>query len=376
MRQVRQRPQRRVTWRWGVVAVLAAALAALPPLAGARSVADSDVSPDRLRALVRASAAVAWSGYGESTGSLLLPDVDELEELPALVGGTTRSRAWWAGPDAWRVDALSLVGETDVIRDVAGTTTWVSADRRAVRVDGRLDVRLPQPADLVAPVLGRRLAGAPDVVAERLPARRVAGVRTPGLRLVPRDPAGTTVARVDMWVDERTGLALRVDVLARGSTRPALSALLLDLDLGTPDPARTRFNVPADADYQGVDALDLAAQVDRFAPFVLPDALAGSPRSDVVDAFRDVAGVASYGTGLTAFAAVPLPRGLGQKVIDAVAEPGDEVAVIETPLVNVVVSRGQGRGRPGFLLAGTVPVAQLRIGLATLAAAPLPRVDG
>ncbi len=51
----------------------------------------------------------------------------------------------------------------------------------------------------------------------RLPARRVAGRSAAGLRLVPADPA-STIARVDVWADEASGLPLRVEVYGEDDT--------------------------------------------------------------------------------------------------------------------------------------------------------------
>ena len=67
-----------MTWRWAVVVAVVAGLAATPTLAGALPADGSDASAEQLLTQVRASSAVAWSGYGESRGSLVLPDVREL----------------------------------------------------------------------------------------------------------------------------------------------------------------------------------------------------------------------------------------------------------------------------------------------------------
>lgn len=362
----------RLTWRWAVVAGLVGALLAVPALAGALPSTASDLTAEQLLERVRASDDVAWSGYGTSRGTLVVPDVRELSDLPGLVGETTRARAWWRGPDDWRVDALSLVGETGTTRDADGGWTWQSVDRRAVRVVGALDVRLPVAADLLAPVLGHRLAGTSGVDLERLPARRVAGRSADGLRLVPREPAATTVRSVDLWVEPRTGLVLRVEVRTSAAA-PSLTATLLDLDLSTPDASLTDFPRPANASVVVEDAPDIAALADRFAPYRLPGVLAGLPRSQR-SALSTGGGVGTYGDGLTAVALVPLPRDFGDRVIRRIdPDDDDRTAEISTPLVNAVVGRA-GRER-AYLLVGTVPAARLRAALEQLRTTPPPRVD-
>lgn len=364
--------KRRVSWRWAVVAAVATALAAAPVLAGAALPAKgSDASADVLLAKVRASSTVAWSGYGESRGSLVLPDVRELAGLPGLLGGPTRTRAWWRGPDDWRVDALTLVGEADTARDATGSWTWDSADRRAVRLDGELDVRLPVAADLMAPTLGLRLAGTSDTAVSRLPARRVAGRGADGIRLRPRDPAATTIGSVDLWVDPESGLALQVEVRAVGEPGPSVTATLLDLDLAVPPPERTRFVPPVDATTVTGTAPDLAALADRFAPYQVPSRLTGLPRR--ARSSLSAGGVGTYGDGFTAMALVPVPQDLARRVIDRVdPEDSDDVGQISTPLVNGVVGIGQ-RGR-AYLLVGSVPVERLEAALAALRANPPRRI--
>ncbi|MCW2679842.1 MAG: hypothetical protein JWM62_1243 [Frankiales bacterium] len=87
-------------WRWGVVAALVGGLLSLPSLAGALPADGSTLSPAGLLERIRASDGVGWSGYGESRGTLVLPDVRELGDLPGLFAGTTRARAWWRGPSS------------------------------------------------------------------------------------------------------------------------------------------------------------------------------------------------------------------------------------------------------------------------------------
>ena len=357
---------RRASWRWAVVVTGLAATVGLPSAVALLPVRASPVSTGVLLAKVRASAGVAWSGFGESRGTLDLPDVKQLGDLASLVGGTTRARAWWRGAHQFRIDALSLVGETDVAEDTGGSWTWSSADRRALRIQGALAVRLPRAGDLLAPVVGARLSRTRDVRASALPARRVAGRAAAGLRLVPRHPDSTTVDEVDLWADPGTGLALRVEVRAGG--RLALTSVLLDVDLAPPAAARTSFAPPRGVAAVSQDAPDLAVLVDRFSPYELPSSLAGLPRTDAVRGLGG--GVATYGEGLGAFTLVPLPRNVGRDVSKALAA---SAGVVSTPLVNALVVRD---GRRTYLLAGTVPVGVLDRAALQLRRQPPPRREG
>ena len=352
------------------MAAFVAVLVALPAAVGALPAARSEVTAEQLRARVRASTAVGWSGTAESRGTLALPDVRALGDLPALLGGTVRTRTWWRGPTEWRVDEQRLTGEQDVIRDAEHTITWDSADNRADFLHGELPVHLPRADDLLPPVLGRRLAGAPDTVLSRLPERRVAGRSAAGLRLVPRDPASSTVASVDLWAEPDTGLPLLLEVHAQGAPLPVLTTALLDLDLSSPPVERTRFQVPRTARVSVDEAPDLATAIDRAVPYLLPDALAGAGRAQV-GGLEPARGVGTYGAGLAGFTVVPLPSNVAYRLSRRLAATGG--TRLSTPLVNGVLG---GAGERSYLLVGTVPPGVLDRALAELVAKPPPRTDG
>ena len=180
-------------WRWCVVLTLVGVLVSLPGVVGALPVNAPQVSASTLLERVRASDRVAWSGYGEARGDLVLPDLSAFEDLPDLISGTTRLRAWWRGPAAHRVDALGLTGEADLVVSDGRTWTWESEERLATLSTGDVEVRLPRAADLVAPALGARLSRSADVEVEARPARRVAGV----------DAAGAAAAAAGPCDDDR-----------------------------------------------------------------------------------------------------------------------------------------------------------------------------
>lgn len=365
---------RRASWRWGAATAVVAVLVALPSMAGALPVHVPAVAPAELLTRIRASSSVGWSGYTESTGTLVLPDVKELSTLPALLGGTTRMRAWWRGARDWRVDTLSLASEVDTTRDDDGGWTWDPGNQRATRLYGTLDVHLPLPSDLLPPVLGRRLAGAKDVTVASLPGRRIAGRSAAGIRLSPKVPDTTTIAAVDIWAEPRTGLPLRVDVLARGARRAAVSSTLLDLSLSRPGTALTAFEPPPYTDIRVNEAPDIAARINQFSPYSLPDELIGSRRRDVLRAVRPGGGIATYGAGLTSFAVLPLPRSISGRLMSALAPTGGDGTrgEITTPLMNAVVDR---IGDRTYLVAGTVPLSMLDRVLDQLRASPPIRLE-
>jgi hypothetical protein len=339
-------------WRWLVLSGAVAVLVALPGLVAAVPARDRAVSAGELLARVLASDRVAYQGYAEARAGLALPDVPGAGRVVALLGETTRMRAFVAGPGTWRVDELTPIGERDLYHGDGGTLLWDSGERRAVTSSGEAPVRFARPADLLPPELGRRVAAAAGAgEATRLGARRVAGVQALGLRIVPGSP-DTTVARVDLWADPANGLPVRVELTAKGGSRPILTTAFLDLRLGAPDPAQVRFAVPGDADVETEQAPDLARAIDQFSPFVLPDPLAGEPRR------TEVASAAStYGRGFDVVAVLAFPARFSPRTRDFLdkvptrKEPWGEASVLATPLLNGMVLEHDG---VAYALAGTV----------------------
>jgi hypothetical protein len=332
----------------------------MPSAVAALPVTDRpDVTAEELVAAVRASDEVEHSGTAESRGRLDLPDVRRLGDLVALLGGTTRTRVWYAGPEAWRVDQQQPTADVAAYRDPAGTWTWDSSEGTAVRVRGTAAVRLPSPADLGPAELGRRLvAAAGDARTFRTDARRIAGRTGLGLALVPEN-ARTLVDRVDLWVDDATGLPLRVAVTARGESEPTTESAWLDLEVAPPPSDVLDFRLPPFVNPTVSDAPDVAALVDRFAPFQLPAELAGLPRTDD-GGVAGRGGAGTYGEGLSSLVVLPLPRDIarqtsrsldGAGLVRELELRGRQGLALDTPLLSALLVREAGRA---YLLAGTV----------------------
>jgi hypothetical protein len=368
----------RVHWRWGVVAAGAALLAALPVAIAAVPVSQHpNVSARTLFDQARASAEVSYSGYAESRGTIGLPDIPELGDLASLFGQTTDMRIWWAGPDRWRVDELQTAGEHDMYGDSAGIWQWDSGARQAIRTNGVLPVRLPRASDLVPPQLARRLldvAGPGDRLV-RLPSRNVAGHTGLGLAVIPASTA-STVARVEIWVDEHTGLPLATDVVARGQSGAALESQFLDLGIGPVAESVTTFVAPPDAEVQVVAAPDVTAALSTLEQYAWPSTLAGFPRKERLPALGT--GVATYSKGFAAVSVLPLSRRLTDEIEARLTGPPAVPATIAgamslgivTPLVDGLLVDDYTNGRV-YLLAGTVTLPELeRMGEALVASPP------
>lgn len=345
--------------RWGLVAGLVAVLVAIPIVISVLPATDSEISAGDLLQKAQDSGEVAYSGYAQSIGGVLLPINDQLPELVELFADRTTTRVWWRGPEDWRVDTVALTGETGVHRRGATTWTWEYERNRATRTPVP-DLRTPRPDDLLPSELGRRLlseAGTDEVT--RLPAERIAGISAPGLRLHPREPQ-SNVDRVEIWIDPGTGLPLRVAVYGEGASVPAVTTSFLDIEFERPSAETTNFSPPPGARIQVDEVDDIVAAVDRFGDSVPLDRLAGLDRRDQAEGLGSVG---DYGRGVTVLVAVPLPHDFAEPLRAQLVEaPGVQLdnplgtAVTVGPFSVLLTSHDR---EGSFLLTGTVDMDTL-----------------
>jgi hypothetical protein len=289
--------------RWSLVALVAALVILAPLLPRLLPASASDVTAAELLSRVQASGERAYSGYVETDGAVQLAVGDDFSDLAELFGDRMRLRVWWQDEDAWRVNRLLLSGEEDLVHDGERTTSYDYERARAV-TSRDPEIRLPRTSDLVPPSMGRITtdgAGAEEV--SRLPARRIAGVSAPGLRLEPTSEQ-TTIDHVDLWVDEDTGLALRVEVYAGASSTPVLTTAFREFSAAAPEPAQVADTWSGQVERDFDDTVDLADAANQYAPFRVPRRVAGLERRT---AGNGAVGV--YGTGVTRLIAVPLREG-------------------------------------------------------------------
>jgi outer membrane lipoprotein-sorting protein len=368
--------------RWAAVAATCAVLLGLP-LGASRALdllARSDDNTSTARAILEralGSRAVPYTGLGESRGTLGLPSLPGLGAVAGLLGGTTRTRVWWAAPDRWRVDVLTVTGEQGTYGTASGVVAWDYERRRLRTVVGEPPARLPRADDLLAPQAARRLlsgVGRADTV-ERLPDRRVAGRTATGLRVVP-SARSSTIGAAEVWVDAESGLPLRLRVVDRAGT-DALVTQLSDVRLGRPAAAVTTPPYPAGVADEVVTAPDLAAAVDQRAPWRLPDTLAGLPVTRSL-----LEGSATYGRGLVRFTVLPLPDRIADDVVSNARSAGaatlevdrGEAWRVSPSLLDVVVAQGDDLLHT-YLIAGLVTPDVLTEAARELLADPPPRRD-
>jgi len=352
----------------------------LPAVIAARPPPRTDADPGRLRELILASAERPYQGYVDGRGEVGLPDLPVLDEVMGLVGGSTRIRAWYASPKSWRVAVLDQTGERDLYQTAQGTYVWDFERNLLTHIVGELPARLPWAADLTPPDLARRLlrGAAPDDPLTLVPSKRVAGVAAAGLRLTPSD-ADTTIGHVDVWADPATGLPVQVEVAARGSKAPVLTARFLELSQEPPGAEVLVPAVPASAEVTMATADDVSSTINSFAFARLPARIADRARVAAPAGVRGVTAVAAYGAGLSTFVVLALPGRVGFQSIQAARDaggvavefPGAEAYEIQASLLAALVVRSDGdrQTRRSYLLVGPVTPDLLRRAAAELLAA-------
>ncbi len=328
-----------------------------PQVPGWLPASTSAVDATALRDRILASGEQPHQGYAEVTGFLALPELPRLADLTDLLTTTTAVRSWYGSSSRWRVDVVSTGGERGVYGTPQGEFTWDYGANMVTRLVGDVRARVPRAGDLLPPDLARRMlsaAGADPV--RSLPDREIAGRAAAGLRLSPSDPA-TTIGHVDVWADPATGLPVAVEVTARGAGRPVLTTRFLELTTTPPTAEVLTPKSPPGGGFTVVTAPDLAAVLGARRAFRPLPRLAGRALREA-DA-GGVLGVGVYGTGLSAFVALPVPREVGGDVAGAITSaggvtdklPGGEAFHLSIMPLSVVAVRSYDQRR-WYLLAG------------------------
>lgn len=338
------------------VAVLGAVIAV--PMAASAAPVLPEKTPQQVLDLIAASDQVtALSGTVSQTSDLGLPtlpttgagsDSDTAQTLNLLTGSHS-FRVYASGRADRRVQVLDSNGERDVVQH--GTSIWSydSAKDEAdhITVDtSRLPAHRQQSGamgtvtpDQAAQQLLAKLAPSSTVTTDTNAS--VAGRDAYVLKVVPKTTA-TTVGSVEVAVDAKTGLPLRVQVVPRGTTSPAVSIGYTAISYATPAASTFRFTAPKGATVHSSTVpkhtLTAPSRSQRTTPT--------GPKATVT------------GTGWASVVTVPKGR-VPASVTSSPLYSQATTAVaggraISTSLVNVLITTD------GRVLAGAVPLSTLQ----------------
>jgi hypothetical protein len=343
--------------RWLLVALVAIAVVAPVTLVRVLPASGSDLSATQLATKIKKSTSQGWSGEVTSLGSLAVPATDAFGQVSRLLGATSDLRVWWHDPEHWRVDRTRASGESDLVRKDNRLVRWSYESRRAT-VTRYSEIRLPAEVDVLPSTLAARLLqGAKASELSRLPAQRVAGHSSAGLRLTPAGGV-STIDHVDVWADEATGVPTRVDVYSGRATVPVLSTRVTRFEASAPPLSRTAFDFPKGIRVNTSYALDDAAGANAFAPFTMPDSAGGLARRGD-PATHGAVGV--YGRGPASLLVIPLRRNIARDLYTQLsrskdAHTGDDGIDLAVGPLSVLLTRSRVGN---FLITGTVTPATL-----------------
>ena len=210
-------------------------------------------TPAQLLAEVASATTPPLTGTVVETASLGLPSLPgtgNAASLPSLLTGSHTVRVWYASPQHFRLAVPSSLSESDVIRNGRTAWLWQSTLNKVTRY--ALPAHAPQKAVPNAPVTPQEAARqvlaavGPTTAVSVNPNVTVAGQAAYALVLAPRDHR-SLVGQVQIDVDGRNGVPLRLQVFARGASSPAFEVGFTAVQFVTPAAADLSFTPPAGA---------------------------------------------------------------------------------------------------------------------------------
>ena len=217
-------------------------------------------TPAQLLASVAAQTHVpAFTGSVLETTSLGLPQLpgsNDQTSLIALLTGSHTVNVWFANPQKYRLSLPGKMSESDLYRDGQIAWLWQSVPDTAVKLLGSQDTSGQAPMPL--PVTPQQAAA--DILAAVGPTTTVsvasnvyvAGQASYELVLAPKD-ARSLIGEVRIAVDAANGLPLRVEVVARHASSPAITIGFTSITFGAPSPGDLTFTPPKGAKVSTVD---------------------------------------------------------------------------------------------------------------------------
>src|SRR5256886_1442805 len=185
-----------------------------------------------------------------SFGLPSLPATGNPTSLSSLLTGSHTIRVWYASPGYFRLAVPQSLSESDVIRD--GSTAWLWQSTLNKVTKYTLPAHAPERAVPAQPVTPQEAAKqvlaavGPTTAVSVNPNVTVAGQAAYALVLAPKDHR-SLVGQVQIDVDGKNGVPLRLQVFARGASTPAFQVGFTAVQFVTPAAADLSFTPPAGA---------------------------------------------------------------------------------------------------------------------------------
>jgi outer membrane lipoprotein-sorting protein len=212
-------------------------------------------TPAQLLAQVADSVTPPLTGTVVETTSLGLPSLPGTADptsIASLFTGSHTVRVWYSGPRHFRLAVPEPLSETDVIAD--GDTAWLwqstanSVTEYTLPAGAKAPVTPPASAPLTPQQAAQQvLAKVGKTTTVSVDSNvTVAGQPAYELVLAPKD-SRSLVGQVQIAIDGRNGVPLRLQVYARGASTPAFQVGYTAIQFVTPAPADLSFSPPPGA---------------------------------------------------------------------------------------------------------------------------------
>jgi outer membrane lipoprotein-sorting protein len=212
-------------------------------------------TPAQLLAQVADSVTPPLTGTVVETTSLGLPSLPGTANptsIASLLTGSYTVRVWYSGPRHFRLAVPEPLSETDVIADGNTAWQWESTANAVTEYSLPAQAKSPQAAPTTAPLTPQQAAQ--QVLAAVGPTTTVsvdsnvtvAGQPAYELVLAPKD-SRSLVGQVQIAVDGKNGVPLRLQVYTRGASSPAFQVGYTSIQFVTPAPADLTFTPPPGA---------------------------------------------------------------------------------------------------------------------------------
>src|SRR6516225_2489167 len=212
-------------------------------------------TPAQLLAQVADSVTPPLTGTEVETTSLGLPSLPGTADptsIASLLTGSHTIRVWYSGPRHFRLAVPEPLSETDVIAD--GNTAWLwdstanSVTEYTLPPHQSAPTTQPTTAPLTPQQAARQvLAAVGKTTTVSVDSNvTVAGQAAYELVLAPKD-SRSLVGQVQIAIDGRNGVPLRLQVFARGANTPAFQVGYTSIQFVTPAPADLTFSPPPGA---------------------------------------------------------------------------------------------------------------------------------
>jgi outer membrane lipoprotein-sorting protein len=221
-------------------------------------------TPAQLLAQVADSVTPPLTGTVVETTSLGLPSLPGTANptsIASLLTGSHTIRVWYSGPRHFRLAVPEPLSETDVIADGNTAWLWQSTANSVTEYSLPAGSTAPGTAPTTAPLTPQQaaqqvLAAVGPTTTVRVDSNvTVAGQAAYQLVLAPKD-SRSLVGQVQIAIDGKNGVPLRLQVYARGASSPAFQVGYTAIQFVTPAPADLTFSPPPGATVSHVNLND------------------------------------------------------------------------------------------------------------------------